>query len=183
MNTQTVTSHRKLSGSFKSPGAVYSVWLFGVSESSSTSWNRLRNFGVPADRDCLPCEASESDNPWQLVSTCATASCWGPSCHDNTRKCRTPAARPPATLPLPRVYMEAMTDPINSNHKFKKVSTESASMMTLSLCNTESTPNATGNYNSVAKKQKTKTKTKQNKNKNRRAVTTLQHVLFSILSL
>ena len=47
MSTQTMTSHRKLSGSFKRPGAVYSGWLFGDSESSSTSWNRLRSFGVP----------------------------------------------------------------------------------------------------------------------------------------
>ena len=47
MSTQTVTSHRKLSGSFKRPGAVYSVWLFVDLWGSSTSLYTFRSFGVP----------------------------------------------------------------------------------------------------------------------------------------
>ena len=69
MSTQTVTSHRKLSGSFKRPGAVYSGCLFGVSKSSSTSWNRLRSFGVhgtaaPVSVDALRSLQSRSNHQW-----------------------------------------------------------------------------------------------------------------------
>ena len=117
-------SHRKLSGSFKRPGAVYSVWLFVDLRGSSTSLDTIWSNGVPgyaapvstdslrclpvgdtihqwpavlAERECLPREASGSDSPWQLVSACATASCCGPICRDHTSTCRSRAARPTAT--------------------------------------------------------------------------------------
>ena len=60
MSTQTMTSHRKLSVSFKRPGAVYAGWLFGDSESSSTSWNRLRSFGVPGTAAPVSADALRS---------------------------------------------------------------------------------------------------------------------------
>ena len=47
MSTQTMTSHRKLSGSFKRTGTVYSGWLFVDLWGSSTSLDTFRSFGVP----------------------------------------------------------------------------------------------------------------------------------------
>ena len=131
MSTQPVTSHRKLSGSFKRPRAVYSVSLFVDLRGSSTSLDTIWSTGVPGyaapvstdslrclliedtshrqwspacwvstERECLAREASGSDSPWQLVSACAAAHCSGPSCRDHTSTCRSPTARPPATVPM-----------------------------------------------------------------------------------
>ena len=112
MSTQTVTSHSKLSGSFKRPGAVYSVWLFVDLWGSSTSLDTFRSFGVPgyaAPVSMDPydaCHIGEYSHqwspawvsPWQLVSACAIVRCWGPCRRDHADTSRSPAARPPATL-------------------------------------------------------------------------------------
>ena len=112
-----MTSRHQESGSFKRPGAVYSVWLFGVSESSSTSWNRLRSFGVPGTAapvsvDVLRSLQSMSNHQWSHVCSVypvktwdLTASdswwvpafstrCCGPSCRDHTDN----IVRPPPDL-------------------------------------------------------------------------------------
>ena len=112
-----MTSRHQESGSFKRPGAVYSVWLFGVSESSSTSWNRLRSFGVPGTAapvsvDALRSLQSMSNHQWSHVCSVypvktwdLTASdswwvpafstrCCGPSCRDHTDN----IVRPPPDL-------------------------------------------------------------------------------------
>ena len=104
MSIQTVTSHRKLSGSFKRPGAVYHLfWVIiwrlwkqqhvveQTKELRSAWHSRARLFGCTTisaigsnhqwapisepDRECWHREDSGFYSPWQLVSACATASC------------------------------------------------------------------------------------------------------------
>ena len=73
MSTQTVTSHRKLSGSFKRPGAVYSGWLFVDLWGSSTSLDTFRSFGVPGHRSSTPKFVTPTalsciDNSWRSTT-------------------------------------------------------------------------------------------------------------------
>ena len=52
---------------------------------------------VSAERECWHRETSGYDSPWQLVSACAIARCWGPCRRDHANTSRSPAARLPAT--------------------------------------------------------------------------------------